>query len=147
MSGVEDAIARVPMFGHLPEKERKHLAAGFKERTFPAGKVISEAGQEGVGFFVIDSGTASVTVGGKLRRTLGSGDFFGEMALIEDWIRTATITADSELRCYGLTAWDFRPMVQTHPDVAWALLVTMARRVRELEAAAREPAPDQDGAN
>jgi CRP/FNR family transcriptional regulator, cyclic AMP receptor protein len=139
MTGVEDAIAKVPMFAHLPEKERKHLAGGFKERTFPAGKVISEAGQEGVGFFVIESGTASVVVGGKLRRTLGSGDFFGEMALIEDWIRTATVTADSDLHCYGLTAWDFRPMVQSHPDVAWSLLVTMARRVRELETAPGGP--------
>ncbi len=142
MTGVEDAIAKVPMFAHMPEKERKHLAASFKERTFPAGKVISEVGQEGVGFFVIDSGTASVVVGGKLRRTLSSGDFFGEMALIEDWIRTATVTADSELRCYGLTAWDFRPLVQTHPDVAWALLVTMARRVRELETSPKEQAQD-----
>jgi CRP/FNR family transcriptional regulator, cyclic AMP receptor protein len=142
MTGVEDAIAKVPMFAHMPEKERKHLAGSFKERTFPAGKVISEAGQEGVGFFIIASGTASVVVGGKLRRTLGSGDFFGEMALIEDWIRTATVTADSELRCYGLTAWDFRPMVQTNPDVAWALLVTMARRVRELESTPREPTSD-----
>jgi CRP/FNR family transcriptional regulator, cyclic AMP receptor protein len=139
MTGVDDAIAKVPMFAHIPGKERKHLAASFKERTFPAGKVISEAGQEGVGFFIIDSGTASVVVGGKLRRTLGSGDFFGEMALIEDWIRTATVTADSDLHCYGLTAWDFRPLVQSHPDVAWALLVTMARRVRELETNPREP--------
>jgi CRP/FNR family transcriptional regulator, cyclic AMP receptor protein len=137
MTGVEDTIAKVPMFAQMPAKERKHLAASFKERTFPAGTVISEAGQEGVGFFIIDSGTASVTVDGKLRRTLRSGDFFGEMALIEDWIRTATVTADSDLRCYGLTAWEFRPMVQTHPDVAWALLVTMARRVRELETAQR----------
>jgi len=133
MTGVEDAIAKVPMFAHLPGKERKHLAASFKERVFPAGTVISEAGEAGVGFFIIDSGSASVVVGGKLRRTLASGDFFGEMALIEDWVRTATVTADSELRCYGLTAWDFRPMVESHPDVAWALLVTMARRIRELE--------------
>jgi CRP/FNR family transcriptional regulator, cyclic AMP receptor protein len=140
MTGVEDAIAKVPMFAHIPEKERKQLAGSFKERTFPAGKVISEAGREGVGFFIIESGTASVIVGGKLRRTLGSGDFFGEMALIEAWIRTATVTADSDLHCYGLTAWDFRPMVQSHPDVAWSLLVTMARRVRELETAPGGPA-------
>jgi CRP/FNR family transcriptional regulator, cyclic AMP receptor protein len=142
MTGVEDAIAQVPMFAQMPEKERKHLAGSFKERTFPAGKVISEVGQEGVGFFIIESGTASVVVGGKLRRKLGPGDFFGEMALIEDWVRTATVTADSDLHCYGLTAWDFRPMVQTHPDVAWALLVTMARRVREIEATAKEPTQD-----
>jgi CRP-like cAMP-binding protein len=141
MTGVEDAIAKVPMFAHMPAKERKQLASTFKERVFPAGKVISEAGQEGVGFFVIDTGTASVTVGGKLRRTLKSGDFFGEMALIEDWIRTATVAADTELRCYGLTAWEFRPMVQSHPDVGWALLVTMARRIRELETVPNDPDP------
>ena len=107
----------------------------MKERTFPAGTVITEVGQSGLGFFIIDSGTASVVVGGKPGRTLGAGDYFGEIALIDQGPRTAKITADCELRCYGMTAWEFRPFVQSHPDVAWALLETLAQRVRDAQQA------------
>ncbi len=133
MSGVEDVISRVPMFAKLARKDLKSLAASMKERTFTTGTVITEPGQSGVGFFVIESGSATVTVGGENRRTLKAGDYFGEIALIDDGPRTARITADTDVRCYGLTAWDFRPFVQAHPDVAWSLLETLARRVREAE--------------
>jgi len=133
MAGVEDAIGRVPLFLKLSKRDLKSLAASMKERTFPAGTVITEAGENGFGFFVIDSGTASVIVGGAPVRTLGAGDHFGEIALIDQGPRTATVTAEADLRCYGLTAWDFRPFVQTHPDVAWALLETLAQRVRDAQ--------------
>jgi len=133
MAGVEDAIGRVPLFLKLSKRDLKSLAASMKERTFPAGTVITEAGENGFGFFVIDSGTASVIVGGAPVRTLGAGDHFGEIALIDQGPRTATVTAETDLRCYGLTAWDFRPFVQTHPDVAWALLETLAQRVRDAQ--------------
>ncbi|HET9077417.1 MAG TPA: cyclic nucleotide-binding domain-containing protein [Acidimicrobiales bacterium] len=134
MDGVEDVIGRVPLFARLSGKDLKSLAASMKERTFSAGTVITEPGQGGVGFFVIGAGTATVTVGGEARRTLRAGDYFGEIALIDDGPRTARITADTDVSCYGLTAWDFRPFVQAHPDVAWSLLQTLAQRVRESEA-------------
>ena len=133
MSGVEDVISRVPMFAKLSKKDLKGLADSMKDRTFPAGTVITEPGQSGVGFFVIDSGSATVTVGRETRRTLEAGDYFGEIALIDDGPRTARITADSDVHCFGLTAWEFRPFVQAHPDVAWSLLETLAQRVREAE--------------
>lgn len=133
MSGVEDVVSRVPLFAKLSKKDLKGLAASMKERTFPAGTVITEPGQSGVGFFVIQEGEATVTVGGETRRTLKGGDYFGEIALIDDGPRTARITADTDVHCYGLTAWDFRPFVQAHPDVAWSLLETLATRVREAE--------------
>jgi len=105
----------------------------MKERTFPAGTVITEIGEDGVGFFIIDSGTATVVVGDNPVRTLTGGDHFGEIALIDDGPRTARVTADSELRCFGLTSWEFRPFVHDHPDVAWALLQTLAQRVRDAQ--------------
>jgi CRP/FNR family cyclic AMP-dependent transcriptional regulator len=134
MSPIEDAISRVPLFAKLSARDRKGLAASMKERTFPAGTVITDVGQNGVGFFIIDSGTASVVVDGdKPIRTLTAGDHFGEIALIDGGPRTARITADTDLRCYGLTSWEFRPFVQVHPDVAWALLETLAQRLRDAQ--------------
>jgi CRP/FNR family cyclic AMP-dependent transcriptional regulator len=131
MAGVEDAINQVPLFGGLSKRDRKSLVASLRERTFPAGTVITDVGQSGVGFFVIDSGTATVVVRGKPPRRLKAGDHFGEIALIDSGPRTATVTADTDLHCYGMTVWDFRPFVQTHPEVAWALLQTFAEMLRD----------------
>jgi CRP-like cAMP-binding protein len=91
-------------------------------------------GTGGVGFFVISEGTASVDVHGEERGKLGPGDYFGEIALIDDQARrTATITADSDLTCYGLTSWEFRPLVETNAQIAWKLLQVIAKRLRESE--------------
>ena len=73
---------------------------------------------------------ASVTVRGGERDKLGPGDYFGEIALIDEGARSATVTADSELRCYGLTSWEFRPLVEGNAGIAWKLLETMAKRLR-----------------
>jgi CRP-like cAMP-binding protein len=131
MTAVGDAIAKVPLFANLSKKDCKELAALMSERTFPAGTVITEIGQGGVGFFVIASGTATVTINGKVVRTLHDGDHFGEIALIDQGNRTANVTADTELQCFGLAAFNFRPYVKAHPDVAWKLLEAMAKRIRE----------------
>jgi CRP-like cAMP-binding protein len=121
------------MFAGLSKKDLRNLANAMKVRTFPPGTVITNTGQVGHGFFVIDSGSATVSTGGEYRRELNHGDFFGEISLIDGGPRTARIVADTELRCYTLTAWEFRPFVQHHPEVAWSLLTTLAQRVREAE--------------
>ena len=102
----------------------------YQERTFAAGSTVANEGQTGAGFFVIESGEASVAVHGAERAKLGPGDYFGEIALIDEGARSATITADSELRCYGLTSWEFRPLVEGNASIAWKLLETMAKRLR-----------------
>ena len=79
---------------------------------------------------MIESGEASVSVRGEERAKLGPGDYFGEIALIDDGARSATITADSDLRCYGLTSWEFRPLVESNASIAWKLLETLAKRLR-----------------
>jgi CRP-like cAMP-binding protein len=103
----------------------------MKQRTFRAGDTVTAEGQGGVGFFVIESGEARVTIGGKDRRTLGPGDYFGEVALLTDSPRTATIVAETDLQCYGMTSWDFKPLVETHSSIAWKLLQTMAQKYHE----------------
>ena len=130
MTGVEEAIKKVPLFAKLSKRDVKSLASSFADRTFPAGSVITEEGSQGMGFFIINSGTATVGLSGGRTRTLNPGDYFGEIALIDEGPRTAKISADTELNCYVLTSWVFRPFVQNNPDVAWAILQTLAQLLR-----------------
>jgi CRP/FNR family transcriptional regulator, cyclic AMP receptor protein len=125
--GPADLLQRVPIFSDLDRKERERIAASMKERTFKAGDKVTEEGQSGIGFFVIADGEAKVTIGGDERRRLGPGDYFGEVALLNETARTATITAETDLHCYGLTSWEFRPLVETHSTIAWKLLQAMSK--------------------
>src|SRR5712691_6019255 len=128
-----ELIKRVPLFADLDDRELKQIAASMKERTFSAGDTVTEEGKGGIGFFVIGDGDAAVSVGGSPVRTLGEGDYFGEIGLIADIDRTATITAESDLRCYGMTAWDFRPLVESNAAIAWKMLQVMAQRLKEAQ--------------
>jgi len=125
-----ELLRRVPLFADFDEKDLKRLARSFKERTFDAGSTVAGEGKTGAGFFVIESGEAAVSVRGGEHGKLGPGDYFGEIALIDDGARSATITADSDLHCYGLTSWEFRPLVEANASIAWKLLETMAQRLR-----------------
>jgi CRP-like cAMP-binding protein len=128
-----ELIKGVPLFSDLDDRELRQIAQSMKERTFSAGDVVTEEGKGGVGFFVIEDGNAKVSVGGQERGALGPGDYFGEIALIADIDRTATITAESDLRCYGMTFWDFRPLVENNASIAWKLLQAMAQRLKQAE--------------
>src|SRR5436190_2803942 len=125
--GAVDLLQRVPLFSDLDRKELERIATSMKQRTFDAGETVTAEGSSGVGFFVIESGNAKVTIGGEDRRRLGPGDYFGEVALLNESARTATITAESDLKCYGLTSWEFRPLVETQPSIAWKLLQAMSK--------------------
>jgi CRP/FNR family cyclic AMP-dependent transcriptional regulator len=125
-----ELLQRVPLFEHFEKGDLERLARSFKERTFDAGSTVAGEGKTGAGFFVIESGEATVSVRGDERRKLGPGDYFGEIALIDDGARSATVTAVSDLRCYGLTSWEFRPLVESNASIAWKLLETMAQRLR-----------------
>ena len=129
-----ELLKQVPLFSDLDDRDLKQVARSMKERTFSAGDTVTEEGKGGIGFFVIADGTANVSIGGKDVRTFGTGDYFGEIGLIADIDRTATITAESELTCYGMTSWDFRPLVESNASIAWKMLQVMAQRLKEAEA-------------
>jgi pyruvate,water dikinase len=133
-SGPSKVIERVPLFANMSPHDVEGIAALFKERRFAAGEMITKQGAGGAAFFVIESGEAIVSVGGQRGATLTKGDYFGEMALIDKGARSATITASTELVCYGLTYWEFRPLVQQNATIAWNLLQTLVKRLRNAEA-------------
>jgi CRP/FNR family cyclic AMP-dependent transcriptional regulator len=126
-----DALRRVGLFENLNGRELSQVARLFKLRTFPAGETVMREGSGGGSFYVIESGEASVLVRGEERAKLGPGDHFGEIALIDEGARTASITAVSELVCYGMTLWDFRPLVERNGVVGWKLLQALAKIFRD----------------
>ena len=90
-------------------------------------------GSGGASFYVIETGEVTVSIGGAERATLGPGDYFGEVALIDEGTRIATITASEDLVCYGVTLWEFRPLVEANGAISWKLMQTLARELREAE--------------
>ena len=126
-----ETLERVSLFSGLSQADHDALARLFTRRVFDSGETVIKEGAEAAAFYVIDAGTATVTVGREFRRTLGPGDHFGEISLIDGHPRSATVTADSELVCQGLTLWDFQPFVQRNPTVAWTLLQTLAGLLRQ----------------
>jgi CRP-like cAMP-binding protein len=134
MSAPLELLRRIDLFEELSDKDLDMVARTFKERDFPAGHVIATEGQSGVGFFVIAEGTVSYDVGGVEKGSGGPGTYFGEVALIDDGPRTATVTTTSEVKAYGLTSWEFRPLVEENASIAWELLKGMAKRLRALYA-------------
>lgn len=126
MTGVPiDVLQRLPLFADLNEDELKRIASVFKERRFAKGETVIQQGSGAAAFFVIDSGEARVMVDGHEKRVLEPGDHFGEMALIDAGVRTATVIAASDLECSGVTFWDFRPLVEENGVIGWKLLQSL----------------------
>ena len=121
----------MPLFADLNRREVQQIARLFKERRFSEGETVIQEGSGGAAFFVIASGEARLVIHGKEHKRFKAGDFFGEVALIDQGARTATITAVSDLVCYGITYWDFRPLVEANGTIGWKLLQRMALMLRE----------------
>jgi CRP-like cAMP-binding protein len=128
-----DLIRGVSLFAEADDAVLQQLADEFNARTFAAGETIAEEGKAGRTLIVIESGEVTVSVHGRDVGRLGPGDAFGEMALIDRSARSATVKADTEVRGYQLPVWSFRPLIESHPEVAWPLLEALAQRVRRAE--------------
>ena len=125
-----DTLKNVPLFAGLDNKELLQIASSMRERKFKAGDTVTQEGAGGVGFFVVEEGQADVSIGGESKGSVGPGDYFGEIALINESPRTATLTARTDMLCYGMTPWDFRPLVESNSTIAWKLLTAMAEKMR-----------------
>ena len=128
-----DVLQRVRLFADLDADEIDEIARLFKQRSFDQGETIIREGTGGAAFYVIESGEVTVTIGGDFRATLGPGDYFGEIALLDEGARIATCMAATELDCYGLTLWEFKPLVEENGVIGWKLLQTLARELRDAE--------------
>ena len=130
-----DALQQVQLFAGLDRKEVEQIGRLLKERRFAKGETVIMEGSGGAAFFLIDSGEATVTIRGEERATFREGDYFGEMALIDGGPRSATVTAATDLVCYGLTYWEFGPLVQGNGAIGWKLLQAMTKRLRTAQEA------------
>ncbi len=128
-----DRIKSVPLFSAFSDKELQRVAAIAKEVTFPPGKEIAKQGESGIGFHMIVSGEASVSVDGKEHAALGPGVYFGEMSLLDGGPRSATVMATSELKTVSLTSWDFNALLDEYPELARKLLIQLCKRLRSVE--------------
>jgi CRP-like cAMP-binding protein len=128
-----ESLRRVALFAGLEARELGRLGNLMRESRFAEGDSITTEGESGVGFFVIEDGNATVSRGGEILRTLKPGDHFGEIALIDQGPRSATVVASTDLRCRAIAAWEFKTFVIEHPEVAWPLLETLVARLREAE--------------
>jgi CRP/FNR family transcriptional regulator, cyclic AMP receptor protein len=123
VASLADDLKRVSLFSSLNQRQLKRLSRDFRERTFVPGMTpVRQGHTSGIGFFVITEGEASVSVDGREVARLGPGDHFGELGLIGERTRLATVTAETPLRCAELAIWHFRRFVKENPDVSWKLL-------------------------
>lgn len=119
----------VELFSDVSDKDLRVIASSLRRRAFAEGEPILSEGEGGVGFFFVETGTVAVTLAGTRRATLGPGDHFGEVALLAGAERTATVSAESDVVCWGMPAWNFRPLVREQPSVTVKLLERMARQL------------------
>ena len=127
-----DALRQAPLFADLSKKELAELATHAEDMEVAEGQAIVREGENGHEFFVILDGEIEVSAGGKVVATRGGGDFVGEIALLEETKRTATVTAKSPLHVMVLTRQDFRRLVDNNPSVERKVMHALARRVVEL---------------
>ncbi|HET6171850.1 MAG TPA: cyclic nucleotide-binding domain-containing protein [Gaiellales bacterium] len=119
----------VPLFSDVSDKDLHTIAVSMRRRVFVPGEGIVAEGEGGIGFFFVEKGSVAITQTGERRATLGPGDHFGEIALLSGAERTATVSADSDVVCWGMPAWNFRPLVREQPSVTMKLLEGMARQL------------------
>jgi CRP-like cAMP-binding protein len=129
VADVVSTLSRAPLLADLELEEIQLLAAIMQPQTFRVGDILTEEGADGDGFFVVESGEGSVSVQGEVRGSIGPGDCIGEVALLMGAERTATVTATTEMRCYGMSSADFRDVVEGNPAIAWKFMQSMVDRL------------------
>ena len=140
----EDTLAHVDLFAGLDRKELRVLGNSCHERKFAAGSMLMQQGDTGAVLFVITQGKVKITQAVHHDRaeedlgTAGAGDVLGEMALLDDLPRSATVTAVDDVTVLILPIWDFRTILHSQPDISVKLLATLSHRLRKAESLNRD---------
>lgn len=135
----EDTLARVDLFSSLDKKELQALSRSCQERQYSAGSTLIKQGDTGVGLYIIISGHVKITQAVNPDRAeedlgdFGPGSVIGEMALLDDLPRSATVTAVTDVTALLLPVWEFRTTVRNHPEIALKMLSVLSRRLRKAE--------------
>ncbi len=127
-----ELLRSVPLFRECRKDQLEFIATQVEDEDVRPGDVLCEEGSLGGDFFVIVSGNARVESGGKVLHTIGPGDFFGEIALIDRGRRTATVTAETPMRVLNLGTAQFQNVLAANPDMSRQLLYAVTKRLREL---------------
>lgn len=128
-----ELLRSVPIFGRFDHKHLQRLGVLTEEVDVPAGKVLIRQGELGDDLMILVKGLVAVERDGERINKLGPGEFFGEIALIEQGPRTATVTAETPCRLLVLNHRSFHALMEEFPEVAAQVLLTLAHRLRSLE--------------
>ncbi|HEY8807392.1 MAG TPA: cyclic nucleotide-binding domain-containing protein [Candidatus Limnocylindria bacterium] len=128
-------LKAVPLFAHCDAKQIDFIVTQVEEMDFPVGRVLCTEGTHGGDFFILESGAADVTRGGKKIATMQPGDFFGEIALVDGGKRTATVTTTVPSRCFVLGPRQFQNVLHQNVEIIHAVMKALTTRVREAGAA------------
>jgi CRP-like cAMP-binding protein len=128
-----DVLSTVDLFQGMSKRELQRVMASAKELSFAEGDAVVTEGDEDGRFYLLLEGDAKIIKGKRTLATLGAGDYFGEISLIDGEPRSATVVATSPIRALTLARWNFHPLLEEHPAIARKLLLEMCRRVRELD--------------
>ena len=130
---LHEQLASVPLLAGLPDRVRRRLAEIGKRRRYAAGDPIVQEGESGIAFYIVLNGSARVEQRGQAIGRVGAGEFFGELALIEDEPRTASVIADEETETLGFTRWEFTALLEEHPQVAVPMMNALIKRLHRRE--------------
>ena len=129
-----DALRRVPLFSGMSDRDLQNVIEITKEVTHPEGHVIVEEDQSAIGFHLILEGSAEASVAGQSVGTIGPGDYFGEMSLLDGKPRSATVQATSDMKTLVVPSWSFNQLLDANPAIMRTLLVELCARLRRVEA-------------
>jgi CRP-like cAMP-binding protein len=133
-----ELIAACRLFTGLDPDQVRTIAGEATEVDFPAGRVIARQGEVGTGFFIIADGRVRVVRDGDVIATLGPGEFFGELSVLDGQPRIAQVVTEAPTRCLALASWDFERVLLAHPALALGIMRGLARRLRAVSEAHRQ---------
>jgi CRP-like cAMP-binding protein len=130
-SDAVEQLRKVPLFAALDRKDLETLSHFVREQSYEPGQTIVKEGDKGHGLYIIKDGKVSIRKGNRAIRQMGPGDFFGEIAILDDGPRTADVVADSRTDCLTLSSWETRPLLMQSSGMSYAMLREVVRRLRD----------------